>query len=238
MIAIDAPVTEPTAYILSNDQENYAYLGADWLFEQLGGEGDVVYMRGARRRTRPTPTATPASSARSRSIPDINIVSDESHRLGPDAGQAADHRLPRHAATPIDGVWTSGIDNVIVDAFKTAGVPFVPIVGADNVGVRPPAAGTEVEGLDGAAVTNPGLDRWSGRHAGAPDPQRRAPEVRPTRRCAHARALRQRDARRARPPSRPRTTRSPDPTWPVGITVAGWTTYTKDELLACRGPGE
>jgi ABC-type sugar transport system substrate-binding protein len=39
-------VTAEGAYILSNNQEEYAYLGAKWLFEQMGGEGDVVYMRG------------------------------------------------------------------------------------------------------------------------------------------------------------------------------------------------
>ena len=47
VIAIDAPVTEPTAYNLSNDQENYGYLGAKWLFDQLKGTGSVMYMRGA-----------------------------------------------------------------------------------------------------------------------------------------------------------------------------------------------
>src|SRR5207344_1921150 len=57
----------------------------------------------------------------------------------------------------IDGVWTSGIDNVIVDAFKTAGVPFVPVVGADNSGfVAQLLDETNYPGLTGAAVTNPG----------------------------------------------------------------------------------
>ena len=46
VVAIDAPVSAPGAYNLSNDQENYAYLGAKWLFEQLNGKGAVVYMRG------------------------------------------------------------------------------------------------------------------------------------------------------------------------------------------------
>jgi ribose transport system substrate-binding protein len=46
VVAVDAGVTAEGAYILSNNQEEYAYLGARWLFEQLGGEGDVVYMRG------------------------------------------------------------------------------------------------------------------------------------------------------------------------------------------------
>ena len=46
VVAIDASVTAPEAYNLSNDQEQYAYLGASWLFKQLGGKGAVVYMRG------------------------------------------------------------------------------------------------------------------------------------------------------------------------------------------------
>src|SRR5690606_13670321 len=47
VVAVDQAVTEPSAYILSNNQEEYAYLGAKWLFEQMGGKGAVVYMRGA-----------------------------------------------------------------------------------------------------------------------------------------------------------------------------------------------
>ena len=47
VVAVDQAVTEPSAYILSNNQEQYAYLGATWLFKQLGGKGSVVYMRGA-----------------------------------------------------------------------------------------------------------------------------------------------------------------------------------------------
>jgi ribose transport system substrate-binding protein len=47
VVAVDQAVTEPSAYVLSNNQEEYAYLGAKWLFEELGGEGNVFYMRGA-----------------------------------------------------------------------------------------------------------------------------------------------------------------------------------------------
>ena len=41
-VAVDQAVTEPSAYILSNNQEEYAYIGAKWLFEQMGGKGAVV----------------------------------------------------------------------------------------------------------------------------------------------------------------------------------------------------
>ena len=46
VVAVDQGVTEPWAYLISNDQKQYAYLGAKWLFEHLGGKGAVVYMGG------------------------------------------------------------------------------------------------------------------------------------------------------------------------------------------------
>ena len=39
VVSIDAPVTEPSAYNLSNNQEEYGRLGGEWLFEKLGGQG-------------------------------------------------------------------------------------------------------------------------------------------------------------------------------------------------------
>ena len=29
-----------------------------------------------------------------------------------------------------------------------------------------------------------------------------------------------------------------DPTWPLGIQIANFTTYTPDQAIACKGPGE
>ena len=54
VIAVDASVTAPGAYNLSNDQEQYAYLGATWLFKAMGGKGAVVYMRGIAGHTADT----------------------------------------------------------------------------------------------------------------------------------------------------------------------------------------
>ena len=54
-VAVDQAVTEPSAYILSNNQTQYAYLGAKWLFETMGGKGAVVYMRGAAGAGAPHP---------------------------------------------------------------------------------------------------------------------------------------------------------------------------------------
>ncbi len=62
----------------------------------------------------------------------------------------------------------------------TAGVELVPVVGADNAGFVN-QLGT-VEGVSGAAVTNPGSVGGAGVDPGAQDPQRRS--VRRTQRCS------------------------------------------------------
>ena len=28
------------------------------------------------------------------------------------------------------------------------------------------------------------------------------------------------------------------PEWPVSVSIPGWTTYTMDQIIACKGPGE
>ena len=29
-----------------------------------------------------------------------------------------------------------------------------------------------------------------------------------------------------------------DPEWPVSVEIPGWTTYTMDQIIACKGPNE
>ena len=72
-VAVDAYVTDPDTYNLYNNQINYAELGATWLFEQLGGNGTVYYMRGI--------AGHPADSDRDigfknalKNYPDIKVV--------------------------------------------------------------------------------------------------------------------------------------------------------------------
>src|SRR4051794_25211891 len=45
-VAVDAYTNHADTYNLYNNQINYAYLGAKWLFEQLDGKGNVYYSRG------------------------------------------------------------------------------------------------------------------------------------------------------------------------------------------------
>ena len=229
VVAVDAGVTAEGAYILSNNQEEYAYLGAKWLFETLGGSGDVVYMRGIAGVSADTDRDNGFKRALAE-FPDINVVHEVFTGWQQDQGK---QQMFDFLATgiPFDGVWTSGIDNVIVDAFVESGAPLVPIVGADNAGFVQYL--TEVEGLVGAAVTNPGSVGGAGialavdiLNGAAPDSttvlvdpvlwENGTDDGKATIMAAQNPDL--------------------DPEWPVSVTVPGWTDYTMEQIIACEGP--
>ena len=153
VVAVDQAVTEQSAYVLSNDQENYGYLGAKWLFEQLGGEGDVVYMRGI--------DGVPADTARDTGFqralgefPGIEVVKETFTGWDPAIGAQQIQDI-FSSGIAFDGIWTSGIDIPIVEAFKSGDRDFVPIVGADNNKFVSYLDTEAANGLVGAAVTNP-----------------------------------------------------------------------------------
>ena len=51
VVAVDQAVSAPEAYVLTNDQVEYAKLGAKWLFDKLGGKGGGRRDAGHRRRS-------------------------------------------------------------------------------------------------------------------------------------------------------------------------------------------
>src|SRR5580658_5312537 len=152
VVAVDQAVSAPEAYVLTNDQVEYAKLGAKWLFDKLGGKGSVVEMRGidgvpayADRHQGFTETA--------KNYPDIKVTSVFTGWALDKTAQATKNLLA--SGKPIDGIWTSGIDKTVVDAYETAGKPFVPVVGADNNGFIGQLIDLKSKGLSGAAVSNP-----------------------------------------------------------------------------------
>jgi ribose transport system substrate-binding protein len=229
VVSVDQAVTLDGAYLLANNQEEYGYLGGKWLFEQLDGEGNVVYMRGAAGATADTDRDRGFKRALAE-FPGIEIVSET--QTGWDQATGVQQLNDFLATgTAFDGIWTSGIDNVIVDALKTANKPFVPVVGADNAGFVQQLL--EEEGLIGAAVTNPASVGGAGvtlalQILGGNAPSDPAvlvdPEVWDNVTDAGKATLTE-----ANDPDI-------DPTWPLGISIPDWTTYSKDEILACEGP--
>ena len=231
VVAVDQAVTEPSAFIISNNQEEYAYLGAKWLFGQIGGKGSVVYMRGA--------AGASADSDRDKGFkralaenPGVKVAQEVFTGWQQDQGK---QQMLDYIATgvPFDGIWTSGIDNVIVDALKESQATMVPVVGADNAGFVGQL--NSVEGLKGAAVTNPGSIGGAGVTL--------ALQILEGKKPAQQTVLvdpeiwdNTTDAGKAKLKSAADPSLSPE--WPVSISIPEWTTYTKDQIVACKGPGE
>ncbi|MEZ4708816.1 MAG: ABC transporter substrate-binding protein [Caldilineaceae bacterium] len=152
VVAVDQAVTAEGAYVVTNDQTAYAQNGAEWLFEQLGGAGKVVEMRGI--------DGVPADTDRHNGFmaalenyPDIEVVAETFTGWDPSTG--AQQALDLITTQEIDGIWTSGVDYPVVEQFQAANVDFVPIVGADNNGFVQQLIELADAGLVGAAVTNP-----------------------------------------------------------------------------------
>lgn len=231
VVAVDQAVTEPSAYIISNNQEEYGYLGAKWLFETIGGKGNVVYMRGA--------AGASADSDRDKGFkralaefPDVKVAQEVFTGWQQDQGK---QQILDYIATgvPFDGIWTSGIDNVIVDALVESQATLVPVVGADNAGFVGQL--NSVEGLKGAAVTNPGSIGGAGVTL--------AVQILDGKKPAEQTVLVQpeiwenvTDAGKEKLKGAADPSLSPE--WPVSISIPEWTTYTKEQIVACKGPGE
>ncbi|HTV68836.1 MAG TPA: ABC transporter substrate-binding protein [Rhizobiaceae bacterium] len=231
VVAVDQAVAEPTAYIISNNQEQYAYLGAKWLFEQLGGKGSVVYMRGAAGASADTDRDNGFKKALAE-FPDIKVAQEVFTGWQQDQGK---QQILDYIATgvPFDGIWTSGIDNVIVDALVESGAPMVPVVGADNAGFVNQL--NTVEGLKGAAVTNPGSIGGAGvtlalQILDGQKPANTTVLVEP--------ALWENVTDAGKEQLKAAADPSLSPEWPVSISIKDWTTYTKEQIVACKGPGE
>ena len=231
VVAVDAGVTAEGAYVLSNNQEEYAYLGAKWLFKQVGGSGDIVYMRGIAGVSADTDRDNGFKRAMEE-FPNINVVHEVFTGWQQDQGK---QQMFDFLATsiPFDGVWTSGIDNVIVDAFVESGAPLVPIVGADNAGFVSMLA--SVDGLSGAAVTNPGSVGGAG-IALAVDILDGNPPENQTVLVDPVLWENTTDAGRATIAG----AQNPDldPEWPVSVSIPGFTDYSMDQIIACEGPSE
>ena len=153
VVAVDQGVTSTQAYQLYNNQVKYAQLGADWLFKQLGSKGNVVEMRGINGVSADADrhqgfTATLAN------YPNIKVVKETftNWSLDPAAQQVKDILS---SGLKVDGIWTSGIDSTVVDSYATAKKPFVPVIGADNDAFLGQLINLKGQGLLGAAVTNP-----------------------------------------------------------------------------------
>jgi ribose transport system substrate-binding protein len=109
VVAVDQAVTEESTYVISNDQEEYAYLGASWLFETIGGSGDVVYMRGIAGAAADDDRDAGFQRALEE-YPDINVVF-ESHTNGDQATVGADNAGFVQQLLEVEGLVGAAVTN-------------------------------------------------------------------------------------------------------------------------------
>lgn len=228
VVAVDQAVTAPEAYQAYNDQVAYGRLGAEWLFKKLNGKGNVVEMRGI--------AGVPADTDRHvgfqqalKKYPNIKVTKQVfTDWTYPKGGQQALQLLQSNAK--INGIWTSGIDYTVVNAFKTAKKPTVPIVGANNQGFVNQLLTTK--GLVGAAVSNPAtvggvgaaiaIDALQGNTV--PKVTKLKPIIWDNGTAAGKSALKTANNTRL------------DPTTPVQVSIKPFTTYTAQQLYSCASP--
>lgn len=246
-VAVDAYVTDPDTYNLYNNQIKYAELGATWLFEQLGGTGNVYYMRGIAGNSADSDRDIGFKNAL-KNFPNIKVV-PTSDGVPTDwkpetATKLANEFIASGQYDTIQGIWTSGIDSEVVDAIKASGKPFVPIVGTDRGSFTKQLLDSAgYPGLKGAAVTNTAAVGGAGvalalkllkGEAVETDPSASQPN---TVLLVPVIADNLTDAGKATLDSW-QSVQGLTATWPLGLEIPGWTTYTPEQAVACKGPGE
>jgi ribose transport system substrate-binding protein len=262
-VAIDAYVTDPETWNISNDQFNYGYVGASWLFKKLGGHGNVYYMRGIVGHPADLDRHDGVMKALSEN-PGITLLPSKDGvgtDWNPDKGTSLMQGIINDGTyDTIQGIWTSGIDQQVVDAIQAAGKPFVPVVGADlkgfveqllNKKTTTNPDGTKYTGLQGIAVYNPASIGGAGVKLAIDVLNGKTPPTTTIKRTTSDGV--EHDIKVVLlPVPEAYANDTPDGLaklasidveglnvlWPVSWYINGWTDYTLDQMLACKGPGE
>ncbi len=227
VMAVDQAVDNKKAYVAANNQEEYGRVGAEWLFKQLGGKGNVAYLRGI--------AGAPADTDRDKGFqtalkayPGIKVVSTVD--TGWDYSKAGQQITQILNTAKIDGVWTSGTDYTVVNAFDATNTTPVPVVGqATNEFIRQLTTRPEVKG---SVVTNPAV-------IGAVGTQL-ALKVLNGEKVDRLTMLKPRVLDMANNAAELKTWVFPKQpaTFASQLQEKPFTSYTDAELLACKGPGK
>ena len=245
-ISVDAFVTNEDTYNLYNNQVDYAYLGASWLFEELGGEGVVYYMRGFAGHPADTDRHTGFLKALDEN-PDIEVVPTiDGVHTGWDPAtttQLINDFIASGQYDGIDGIWTSGMDSQVVDAIQQANKDFVPIVGADLGAFVAQLLDTDgYPGLEGAAVTNTAAVGGAGIGLAVAllngDDVDTAEDASQPNTVLLVPVIAENTSNEGRELLESWQVDGLDPLWPLGLQIEGWTTYTPEQAVACAGPGK
>src|SRR5699024_2525941 len=128
----------------------------EWLAEEIGGEGNVLYVRGIEGVQSDTDRHEGVTAALADN-PDIELTTVWSSWDYTLAGEIA---VQQFSARDFAGVWTTGADYTVVNGIETAGKELVPVTGQDSNAF----VGQLIDGAPGAVVTNPAVIGAVGTH--------------------------------------------------------------------------
>ena len=224
VVAVDSPVTAESAYVAVNDQVTWGALGAQFLADEMGGKGEILYMRGI--------DGVPADTERDQGFttvlakyPDITY---KTVWTGWDYTKGGEIAVQELTAGNYQGIWTSGADYTVVNAFATVGVPPVPVTGQETNAF----IGQLIDGKPGAVITNPAIIGGVGANIALRvlngDKVDKMTMLTPT-------VL---DAKNNMDALKTAYSADRDALYNATLTLPGQTTFTPEQLLACKGPGE
>lgn len=224
VVAVDSPVTAESAYVAVNDQVKWGELGAQFLADEMGGKGEILYMRGI--------DGVPADTERDQGFTSVMAkypdITYKTVWTGWDYTKGGEIAVQELTAGNYQGIWTSGADYTVVNAFATVGVPPVPVTGQETNAF----IGQLIDGKPGAVITNPAIIGGVGANIALRvlngDKVDRMTMLTPS----VLDAKNNLDALKAAySPDR-------DALYNATLTLEGQTTFTPEQLLACKGPGE
>ena len=227
IVSVEQRVSAPQAYNVTNDQVAYGRLGAEWLFKKMGGKGNVVEMRGIAGVPADTDRHTGFQQALKK-YPKIKVV--KSVFMNWDFATAGKQMLDiLNSGTQVDGVWNSGADYTVIRAFKTAGTPLDPIVGADNNEFLHQMI-AQYPKLQAAAVTNPATIGGAGAAVAIKLLQgKKVPKWVKLTPLVWSMPKDRTSIKANYSPSRA-------PTYSARLQIKPWTTYSTKDLFGCKGP--
>ncbi len=141
--------------LVSVNDYDFGKVGAEWLVEQLGGEGKIVLLNGIAGLSA-SEDRTQGAMDVFNTYPGIEVIADAYASW--DYAEAKIAMGDLLAANPeIDGVWSQGgaMTMGAIEAFQAAGRPLVPMTGEDNNGFLKMWKNLQSEGFSSVAASKP-----------------------------------------------------------------------------------
>ena len=224
VVAVDSPVTAKGAYIAVNDQKEWGRLNAAWLFDAMGGKGNVLYMRGIEG----VPADTDRDAGFQEALADYPGITYKQVWTGWDYTKGGEIAVQELSAGSYQGIWTSGTDYTVVNAIETAGIAPIPVTGQETNAF----ISQLTSGAPGAVITNPAIVGGVGAAIAIKVLKGQKVDSQTILTPVVLDVAKSMDA--LKKASKPDL----DALYNATFDIPGKTSFTPEQLISCKGPGE